>query len=64
MKKTPATADNAHSDQGKAHTPDRHRTESARWKDHDQPDEPRDGRPDPEQDYPDARVGSPGRHRG
>lgn len=29
------------SDQEKAHTPDVHRTEHARWKDRDMPDEPR-----------------------
>ncbi|HEY0334909.1 MAG TPA: hypothetical protein VGC74_14560 [Stenotrophomonas sp.] len=32
------------SDQEKAHTPDVHRTEHARWKDRDMPDEPRDER--------------------
>lgn len=39
------------SDQEKAHTPDTHRTDTARWKDHDMPDEPRErGHADPD-DY-------------
>lgn len=50
---------NHHSDEAKAHTPDKLRNDNARWKDHDQPDEPRTGRPDPELDYPDARESVP-----
>ena len=61
MADTPRTRPNPHSDEAKAHTPDRLRNDRARWKDHDQPDEPRSGRPDPERDYPDATVGSPDR---
>jgi hypothetical protein len=53
-KPAPATTDNRESDQKKAHTPDKIRNPDARWKDHDQPDVPRDSeRPDPERDYPD-----------
>ena len=50
---------NPHSDGEKANTPDKHRNDRARWKDHDQPDDPRTGRPDPDQDYPDARDSVP-----
>lgn len=50
---------NPHSDGEKANTPDKHRNDKARWKDHDQPDDPRTGRPDPDQDYPDARDSVP-----
>ncbi|MCR6628327.1 hypothetical protein [Pseudoxanthomonas japonensis] len=50
---------NPHSDGEKANTPDKHRNDKARWKDHDQPDAPRTGRPDPDQDYPDARDSVP-----
>jgi len=57
-KRTPITP-NRHSDEAKAHTPDKLRNDNARWKDHDQPDEPRKGRPDPERDYPDARESVP-----
>ncbi|SDQ66892.1 hypothetical protein SAMN05428982_2039 [Pseudoxanthomonas sp. CF385] len=50
---------NPHSDGQKAHTPDKHRNDKAQWKDHDQPDEPRTDRPDPEKDYPGARESVP-----
>ncbi|WP_394695227.1 hypothetical protein [Pseudoxanthomonas japonensis] len=50
---------NPHSDGEKANTPDKHRNYKARWKDHDQPDAPRTGRPDPDQDYQDARDSVP-----
>ena len=55
------TRPNRHSDEAKARTADTLRNDRARWKDHDQPDEPRTGRPDPEHDYPDAQAGSPGK---
>lgn len=50
---------NPHSDGEKANTPDKHRNDKARWKEHDQPEAPRKDRPDPEKDYPDAREGVP-----
>ena len=52
-------APNRESDEAKARTADKLRNDKARWKDHDPPDEPRDGRPDPEKDYPDARESVP-----
>lgn len=59
MNRTPAHQDNAHSDAGKADTPDKFRNDKARWKDHDMPDD-RDGhKTDPERDYPDAGEGTP-----
>lgn len=51
--------DNPESDRARPFTPDRLRNDKALWKDHDQPDAPRDNRPDPEKDYPDARESAP-----
>ena len=50
---------NEHSDAAKPDTPDKYRNDKARWKDHDQPDDPRSDRPDPERDYPDAGTAVP-----
>ena len=55
----PDRVPNQHSHTSKAQTPDTLRNDKARWKDHDQPEAPRDGRPDPDRDYPDAGVGAP-----
>jgi hypothetical protein len=63
MNDPPRTRPNRHSDEAKARTADTLRNDHARWKEHDQPDEPRGGRPDPERDYPDAGVGSPGKRK-
>ncbi|KAF1690292.1 hypothetical protein [Pseudoxanthomonas koreensis] len=50
---------NPESDLSKPPATDRLRNDKARWKDHDQPDDPRDNRPDPENDYPGARESVP-----
>ena len=55
----PRNEPNRRSEQARPGTPDRLRNDHARWKDHDQPDVPRGGRPDPDRDYPDAEVGAP-----
>jgi len=59
MSRAPTHTPNPHSDGQKANTPDRHRNDGAHWKEHDQPEAPRTGRPDPEKDYPDAREKAP-----
>lgn len=59
MKRTPTHRDNAHSDSAKADTPDKHRNEKARWKDHDQLQDRDSQKPDPERDYPGARDAVP-----
>ncbi len=59
MTQTPEHRPNEHGDRGKPNTPDRFRNDKARWKEHDQPDDPRDNQPDPERDYPDAEAGVP-----
>ena len=55
MNRTLKHQDNAHSDSAKADTPDKHRNDIARWKDHDQPEDTDSPKPDPERDYPGAR---------
>ena len=59
MNRTRTHRDNAHSDSAKADTPDKHRNEKARWKDHDQLQDRDSPKPDPEQDYPGAQDAVP-----
>jgi hypothetical protein len=59
MNRTRTHRDNAHSDSAKADTPDKHRNEKARWKDHDQLQDRDSPKPDPEQDYPGAHDAVP-----
>jgi hypothetical protein len=55
----PATRPNRRSDEAHVPAADKLRNDKARWKDHDQPDDPRSDRPDPEHDYPDAGTSVP-----
>ncbi len=44
------------SDQDKANTPDKHRNDNARWKDHDMPDAKHNARPEDYERVPPAKA--------